>query len=277
MAPTAMLPHAAPAYCAVVMAPVHVATAVAFMPRSERVRQRGRQHGHAQVVREAGGHRAGRGGAPRESSMLPHQPRDTRGSTASSPSSAPTALPRVPVDADMTLLVRSRPPRASAVTEAPTPMTSTPERRETLTHFLWDQKGARIAKSAQSEDSRRALARVESVRARARARRRVARHAFRGPERARRRGNPHALREHLVCCLDLGYRAVALDTRVDATDRTRAGAPGRARASARDVLTQVAADATSLGARSSSWSCAGARCASPSRASSRRWRELTTT
>ena len=32
-------------------------------------------------------------------------------------------------------------------------------------------------------------------------------------------GNPHALREHLVCCLDLGYQAVALDTRVEATDR----------------------------------------------------------
>ena len=36
MAPTAMLPHAPPAYCAVVMAPVHVATAVALMPRSDR-------------------------------------------------------------------------------------------------------------------------------------------------------------------------------------------------------------------------------------------------
>ena len=32
-------------------------------------------------------------------------------------------------------------------------------------------------------------------------------------------GNPHALREHLVCCLDLGYQAVALDTLVEATDR----------------------------------------------------------
>ena len=36
MAPTAMLPHAAPAYCAVVMAPVHVATAVVLMPRPDR-------------------------------------------------------------------------------------------------------------------------------------------------------------------------------------------------------------------------------------------------
>ena len=36
MAPTAMLPHAPPAYCAVVMAPVHVATGVALMPRSDR-------------------------------------------------------------------------------------------------------------------------------------------------------------------------------------------------------------------------------------------------
>lgn len=64
-------------------------------------------------------------------------------------------------------------------------------------------------------------------------------------------GNPHALREHLVCCLDLGYRAVALDTRVDATDRNaRAELLAGLEPLRADVLTQVAADATSLGARS---------------------------
>ena len=63
-------------------------------------------------------------------------------------------------------------------------------------------------------------------------------------------GNPHALREHLVCCLDLGYRAVALDTRVDATDRNaRAELLAGLEPLRLDVLTQVAADATSLGAR----------------------------
>jgi ribonuclease P/MRP protein subunit RPP1 len=63
-------------------------------------------------------------------------------------------------------------------------------------------------------------------------------------------GNPHALREHLVCCLDLGYRAVALDTRVDATDRNaRAELLAGLEPLRADVLTQVAADATSLGAR----------------------------
>ena len=58
------------------------------------------------------------------------------------------------------------------------------------------------------------------------------------------------MREHLVCCLDLGYRAVALDTRVDATDRNaRAELLAGLEPLRADVLTQVAADATSLGAR----------------------------
>ena len=59
------------------------------------------------------------------------------------------------------------------------------------------------------------------------------------------------MREHLVCCLDLGYRAVALDTRVDATDRNaRAELLAGLEPLRADVLSQVAADATSLGARS---------------------------
>jgi ribonuclease P/MRP protein subunit RPP1 len=63
-------------------------------------------------------------------------------------------------------------------------------------------------------------------------------------------GNPHALREHLVCCLDLGYQAVALDTRVEATDRNaRAELLAGLEPLRADVLREVAADATSRGAR----------------------------
>ena len=63
-------------------------------------------------------------------------------------------------------------------------------------------------------------------------------------------GNPHALREHLVCCLDLGYQAVALDTRVEATDRNaRAELLAGLEPLCADVLREVAADATSRGAR----------------------------
>ena len=63
-------------------------------------------------------------------------------------------------------------------------------------------------------------------------------------------GNPHALREHLVYCLDLGYRAVALDTRVEATDRNaRAELLAGLEPLCADVLRQVAAEATSRGAR----------------------------
>ena len=63
-------------------------------------------------------------------------------------------------------------------------------------------------------------------------------------------GNPHALREHLVCCLDLGYQAVALDTLVEATDRNaRAELLAGLEPLRADVLREVAADATSRGAR----------------------------
>ena len=63
-------------------------------------------------------------------------------------------------------------------------------------------------------------------------------------------GNPHALREHLVCCLDLGYQAVGLDTRVEATDRNaRAELLAGLEPLCADVLRQVAAEATSRGAR----------------------------
>ena len=63
-------------------------------------------------------------------------------------------------------------------------------------------------------------------------------------------GNPHALREHLVCCLDLGYQAVALDTRVEATDRNaRAELLAGLEPLRADVLREVTADATSRGAR----------------------------
>ena len=63
-------------------------------------------------------------------------------------------------------------------------------------------------------------------------------------------GNPHALREHLVSCLDLGYQAVGLDTRVEATDRNaRAELLAGLEPLCADVLRQVAAEATSRGAR----------------------------
>jgi ribonuclease P/MRP protein subunit RPP1 len=63
-------------------------------------------------------------------------------------------------------------------------------------------------------------------------------------------GNPHALREHLVSCLDLGYQAVGLDTRVEATDRNaRAELLAGLEPLRADVLREVAADATSRGAR----------------------------
>ena len=77
-------------------------------------------------------------------------------------------------------------------------------------------------------------------------------------------GNPHALREHLVSCLDLGYQAVGLDTRVEATDRNaRAELLAGLEPLCADVLRQVAAEATSRGSSAGRAPAPYSRCTMP--------------